>query len=399
MARKKVVPEDEQVQSTEVLEQAAVEQENAEIETEEVSDDEQASIAAEAVLPDLAIPEYGDVVFPSESETEDSDDPPPLSEDESLADAEDLGQNDSDPAEEVPEKTDRQMFLDLNFRKMDRYLTPEERKEWNSIYAAYRGRSPLSGTIVGVDRLSVGVRNSETGEIERKFMYCAVVIPYRVRIVIPATEMWEKGWERPDHVMRNIVGATIDFLIIKVDRESGFAIGSRALAMKILRRRFASRPALNSPGARLKCRVMSVGPRRCLVECHGHDISLTQRELRYASIPDLRDEYHPGMELDCILKSYDPTTHTMEISVKETESNPFDNAKLRHPEGCRRQAVISGKYGGGVFCNLPDGAVCMCKYSYQYTDADFMIGDTVILVIEKHNPEKKQIYGKILSKW
>lgn len=89
----------------------------------------------------------------------------------------------------------------------------------------------------------------------------------------------------------------------------------------------------------------------------------------------------------------------MEISIKETESNPFDNAELRHPEGCRRQAVISGKYGGGVFCNLPDGAVCMCSYSYQYTDADFMIGDTVILVVERHNLEKKQMYGKILSKW
>jgi hypothetical protein len=35
--------------------------------------------------------------------------------------------------------------------------------------------------------------------------------------------------------------------------------------------------------------------------------------------------------------------------------------------------MISSKYGGGVFCNLPDGVTCMCNYSYQHEDADFMV--------------------------
>ena len=406
MAKKKVTVEEEQeqIQATEVLEQEIAEQGSG-IETTEfpevaevTSDGAQLPTSEEETLYDLEIREYGEVTFPLESTAEDSAALPPLSEDSTMMEEPD-GSDSGPIREEIPEKTDRQMFFGLNFREMDRYLTPEEKKEWNSIYAAYRGRTALSGTIIGVDSLSIGVRNPETGEMERKTMYCAVVIPYRVRIMIPATEMWIKGQERPDFVMRSMVGATIDFHIIKVDRESGFAIGSRALALKARRRYFAAKPTLSKVGAWLKCRVIAVGPRRCLVECHGYDISLTQRELRYASIPDLRDEYHPGMELECILKKYNPRTHTLEISIKETESNPFDNAELRHPEGCRRQAVISGKYGGGVFCNLPDGAVCMCSYSYQYTDADFMIGDTVILVVERHNLEKKQMYGKILSKW
>lgn len=407
MARKKVTPEEEQeqIQATEELGQEIAEQGSG-IETKEVpaeeettpADVEQMAADAEAPLPDLEIPEYGEVSFLSEHIAEES---PGLSSpaDDSVMMEEVSGSGPDPDGEEVPEKTDRQIFFGLNFREMDRYLTPEEKKEWNSIYAAYRGRTALSGTIIGVDSLSIGVRNPDTGEMERKNMYCAVVIPYRVRIMIPETEMWIEGQERPDYVMRSMVGATIDFHIIKVDREGGFAIGSRALALKVRRRYFAGKPTLNKVGAWLKCRVIAVGPRRCLVECHGHDISLTQRELRYASIPDLRDEYHPGMELDCILKKYNSRTHKMEISIKETESNPFDNAEIRHPEGCRRQAVISGKYAGGVFCNLPDGTVCMCSYSYQYTDADFMIGDTVILVVERHNLEKKQMYGKILSKW
>jgi len=38
-------------------------------------------------------------------------------------------------------------------------------------------------------------------------------------------------------------------------------------------------------------------------------------------------------------------------------------------------------------------------YSYQHEDSDFLVGDTVILVVQRYAEEKKQMYGKILSKW
>lgn len=298
-----------------------------------------------------------------------------------------------------PPKSDRQEFYGLDFNELDRNLTAEERQEWNSIYASYRGRSALSGTIIGVDRHTISTWDKQTEMMERQTMYCAIVVPCRVRIVIPASEMWEPGQERPDFVFQNMVGANIDFIITKVDRENGFAIASRKLALRAQRYFFAHRSALSSQGAKVKCRVLAVGPRRCLVECYGHDIDLTQRELRYTAIPDLRDEYHPGQELECIVKAYAPERNKLTISVKETHSNPFDGAEQRHPVGSRRQATIAGKYGGGVFCNLPDGTVCMCNYSYQHADSEFQVGDTVILVVQRYNEEQKQMYGKILTKW
>lgn len=158
-------------------------------------------------------------------------------------------------------------------------------------------------------------------------------------------------------------------------------------------------PALHRTGARIPCRVLAVGPRRCLVECYGHDINLTQRELRYTAIPDLREQYHPGQTLECVVKEYDREQDALEISVKETNPNPFDGARERHPVGCTRQAVIAGKYAGGVFCNLPDGAVCMCSYAFHYDDASFEIGDTVMVLIQRYEMTKKQIYGKIVAKW
>ena len=173
MAKKKVTVEEEQeqIQATEVLEQEIAEQGSG-IETTEfpevaevTSDGAQLPTSEEETLYDLEIREYGEVTFPLESTAEDSAALPPLSEDSTMMEEPD-GSDSGPIREEIPEKTDRQMFFGLNFREMDRYLTPEEKKEWNSIYAAYRGRTALSGTIIGVDSLSIGVRNPETGEID-----------------------------------------------------------------------------------------------------------------------------------------------------------------------------------------------------------------------------------------
>ena len=302
----------------------------------------------------------------------------------------------SNPTEPVPSRND---FFSLDFHALDRDLTPEQRQEWNSIYASFRGHNIMTGTIIGVDLHKFNIHDKNTGDVTRRGLNCAIVIPFRVRILIPETELWETENERPGFVARAMTGATIDFVITHVDREAGFAIASRRMALILKKRSFAKQAALNQPGTRLKCRVLAVGPRRCLVECHGHDIEMTQREMRYTAIPDLRNEYHTGDEIDCIVKQYSRRQRELQISVKEVNPNPFDDAILRHPIGSHRQAVISGKYGGGVFCNLPDDSVCMCSYAFRYDDSSFQIGDRVILVIQHYDMEKKQIYGKIVSKW
>ena len=297
----------------------------------------------------------------------------------------------------VPPLTERQSFFALDFHELDRGLSQEERQAWNSIYASFRGHSALSGTVIGADPHSMNVRNRETGRVERRTMYCVMVLVYRVPVYIPATEMW-MGEARPDYVLQNMMGASIDFIITKVDREGGYAIASRRQASRAQRYFFAHRPDLCGEGSRVKCRLLAVGPRRCLAECYGHDIDLTQRDLSYTAIADLRTQYHPGDELDCIVKGYDDAQRDLQISVKETETNPFEGAEQRHPVGSRRYAVIAGKYGGGVFCNLPDGTVCMCNYSYQHEDSEFQSGDHVTLVVQRFERDKRQMYGKIMSK-
>ncbi len=324
-----------------------------------------------------------------------ADIPAPLSEDEGIPYGEEMDEDDMIS----PEEQARRAFYGLDFREIDRGLSPEQQQEWNSIYASYRGHSSISGTVVGIDRHTISVMDKVTGKRRKEEMFCAIVIPFRVRVIVPETEMWAKGEERPGFVLRNIVGSKVDVVITHVDREGGFAIGSRRMAMGGRRYYFSTQPSMNRLGSRIKCNVLAVGARRCLVNCHGFDINLTQREMRYSAIADLRTEYHPGDELDCIVKRYDKQEGKLMISVKETQPNPYEGAQIRHPITSKRQCVISGKYAGGVFCNLPDGAVVLCAYASHYEDSQFDIGDKVIVVIQFYDNAKQQIYGKIVAKW
>ena len=85
--------------------------------------------------------------------------------------------------------------------------------------------------------------------------------------------------------------------------------------------------------------------------------------------------------------------------MKETQPNHYEGAQMRHPIASKRHCRIAGKYAGGVFCNLPDGAVVMCSYSSHYEENQFAIGDKVIVAIQIYDDGKQQIYGKIVAKW
>lgn len=290
-------------------------------------------------------------------------------------------------------------FYALDVRELDRDLSPEQREEWNSIYASFRSHSLLRGKVAGVEETAFQVRDRQTGMVERKKVFSLVLIGYRVKILIPMTEVWMPGEERPDHVARSMIGAEIDYVVQNIDREGECAVASRRLALPKLRRLFASVRGGHPVGELLECSVLAVGAKRLLASCGGYDITLSQRELSWTAIPDLREKYRPGEVLRAKLLSYTPAEENkLTLSVRDVNPNPFDGAERRHPIGCRRQAVVSGKYKGGVFCRLPDGAECLCTYSNMLSDSEFMQDDTVLVYISRFDYSRKQIFGRIVTK-
>lgn len=152
-------------------------------------------------------------------------------------------------------------------------------------------------------------------------------------------------------------------------------------------------------GEKTQVSILAVGRAHLLATAGGFDMTLSQRDLSYAMIPDLRERYHAGDTYTSVIKDYNKEKERLTISVKEAEPHPFDGAEMRHPLRSRRASVITGKYKGGVFCRLDENLDCLCTYSPNQYDEDFNIGDQVIVAITRFNYSKKQVYGKIVAKW
>lgn len=288
-------------------------------------------------------------------------------------------------------------FEELNMLELDKDLTDEQRKEWNAIYASYRSESVLTGRIMGIDIKRIPVKSKFLGKKEFKEIICLVIVGYRVKVLIPDNEVWYDGNSRPPHVMRSMTGAVIDYVITDIDREGECCLASRRAALEIRRREFKRIP--NKKGKKMPINVLAVGKSHMLVSMYGYDVTLSQKDLSYAMLPDLRKTYRIGEELKALIKAYDKKEDKVVLSVKDTEPHPFDGADLRHPVHSRRASVITGKYKGGVFCRLEGNLDCLCTYSPNQYDENFDIGDRVIVAITKHNYSKKQVYGKIVAKW
>ena len=290
-------------------------------------------------------------------------------------------------------------FYNTDFNETDRDLSPDQRREWTAIYASFRSKTPLTGEVIGVDAYTMPIADKETKTVAMKQVLCLVIMDYRVKVIIPQTEIWYNDTDKlPDYVIKRMVGAKLDYVITNVDRNEECAIASRRLALGYNRNRFYRDKQQNAAGKSLICRLLVVGPKRILAECNGFDISISNRDISYTAIADLREEYRTGQELPVKLISCDPKRGTLEVSAKAVNPNPFDGADKRHPVNCTRRAVVSGSYAGGLFCRLADDTNCLCRYSPAYFDTEFFIGDTVLIAVTKFDYMRKRMYGRILSR-
>lgn len=296
-------------------------------------------------------------------------------------------------------ETVRPSFDKLDIRVLDRALSPKQMEEWNSIYASYRSNSLLKGTVVGVDKLYLNIKNPETQEMEQKTINCLVILDYRVKVMIPESEIWfNKEIRYNPRILQQMLGATIDYVIRDIDREGEFALASRRMALERKRKIF-KRKLHPMTGDMLECTILAVSTNRMLVNCYGYDITLLPRDITYGSVLDLREDYRPGGNSLCVFKEYDGEQDILKISIKEVDPHPFIGVENRHPINCRRSSRITGKYKGGVFCELEKDLTCLCLYSPEQEDKHFELGDKVIIIIKKYDYAKKLVYGRIISRW
>ena len=87
----------------------------------------------------------------------------------------------------------RERFFALDLRELDESLTPEERVEWDNIYASFRSGSLMRGRIIGLEHMPRPEAASGSEAADSEDMPCMIVLPYRVKIMIPEPFFWWAG--------------------------------------------------------------------------------------------------------------------------------------------------------------------------------------------------------------
>lgn len=287
-------------------------------------------------------------------------------------------------------------MMKKSIAELDRELTAEEREEWQAIYASQKSMSVMTGEVSGVDVHEFKIVPKGKRKAVPQTIRCLIVIKYRVKIIIPETEVFTAETEG-GHVLHSMCGANVPFVVTHIEREAGFAIASRKLALEKMQKLTDRREGLT--GRTVAVDVVSVGRNVCTVNFGGYDVMLAQRDVSYSLVPDLRTKLKPGDRKRAVIKEFNPEEKILTLSIKETTPHPFDGIEMRHPLHSTRIAKIIGKYGGGVFCRLYDDITdVLCSYESMQYDGDYRVGDTVEIVITKYNTDKKLVYGKVLRK-
>lgn len=288
-------------------------------------------------------------------------------------------------------------FKELNLLELDKDLSDEERAEWQAIYASYRSGSVISGDVAGVDRHEFSIVPPGKKKAVKQVMRCIIVIKYRIRIIIPETEVFSDDFESAPHILRSMHGANIKYVITYINREEGFAVASRKAALDKMRY-ITMRRGLEK-GQVIDVEIVSVGKGVCTAHYGGFDVRLSQPEVSYSIVPDMREKLCPGDVKKALVTEYNAKEKLLRFSIKAMTPHPFDGVETRHPINATRIAHIVGKYGGGVFCRLHDKITdVLCSYETLQYDGDFKIGDVVEIRISKYNFERKLVYGKIIRK-
>ena len=287
-------------------------------------------------------------------------------------------------------------FNELNLAEMDKDLTAEERAEWQAIYASYRSGSVMRGEAAGVDYHEFEFVPEGKKRAVKQKLRCMIIISYRIKVIIPETEMFLISVPEGGYILHSMCGAKLDYVITYVDRENNFAVASRKLALEKMQKASNRR---NISDRIIDADVVSVGRNVCLLNYGGYDVLLRQRDINYTMVSDIREIVHTGEVRKAKVKEFVPEEGILKLSIKETMPHPFDGVETRHPVGSTRVATVVGKYGGGVFCRLSDNAPdVLCSYDTMHYDGDFQLGDRVEILIKRLNYEKKLIYGKMLRK-
>lgn len=246
-------------------------------------------------------------------------------------------------------------------------------------------RRILTGKISGIE--------DEYYKYKNENISCAIVWYEDIKILIPCTHLGISKVNKS--IIRGMLGAEIDFIILELDITANIAIASRKDAM--LLRSELELPKLKTNDT-VKVRILAVGVKHILVELYGKEVIIKAEELQHTYILNCKNYYSSGEYLKVRIKQIDIKKNLFVLSAKEFTINPF--------QYIRKYIEIGGEYTGtviafprqnsGIIVQLDNpGITCLIRVPARFNNYPHYL-DNVLVKITEIKEQKKLIYGYLM---
>lgn len=243
----------------------------------------------------------------------------------------------------------------------------------------------LTGTISGIE--------DEYYKLKDKYIPCAIVWYKDIKVLIPITHLALSKQNKS--LIRGMLGAEIDFIILELDNIANVAIGSRIDAMEL--RAKIEIPKLKQNDV-IRVRIIAVGVKHIIVDMYGKEVIIKADNLKHIYIVNCKDIYKVGDYLQVRLKNIDIKNSIFELSAKDFEENPFKNI--------RKYISLNGEYTGiviafpkqksGILVQLDNSNVtCLVRVPARFNNFPHF-KDKVLIKVTEIKENKKFVYGYLM---
>lgn len=243
----------------------------------------------------------------------------------------------------------------------------------------------LTGKISGIE--------DEYYKLKNENISCAIVWYGEIKVLIPSTHL---GIEKVNKsVIRGMLGAEIDFVVIEYDNTSNIAIASRKEAMELRAKIELPKLKINDT---VKVRILAVGVKHIIVELYGKEVIIKAENLKHTYIVNCKNLYSAGEYLKVRIKEIDISKEIFVLSAKDFTENPFKNI--------RKYIVENGEYTGkviafpkqnsGIIVQLDNSKVSvLARVPPRFNNYPHYM-DNVLIKVTEIKEDKKLIYGYLM---
>lgn len=259
---------------------------------------------------------------------------------------------------------------------------------WQNIYTSSVKGKILKGTATAIETEKITV--TEDGKRVQKEVDSLIVNFKNIKVLIPTEELKNGKMDKKD--LRNMIGSELRFVILKIDRLTNKAVGSRLKALEQMRKNQLKKYKKDE---NVFARIISVYPKVIDIECLGVDLRLKVEELEYGYVTSLIGMYQVGDKIKVKIKEIDFEKEILKVSHKETKEDPYKVARAKYVEGGEYLGIITGYSDNGVFAKLEQGMDTMATLP-NWMEIPPEPGDKVVIRIKTLDAEKRKIYSSLL---